>query len=238
MTWWTHFPCYWHFYQTRSAWSVDQGSTRKRSPVHNFAPAVTKFCVRWEGLSLPHDTKFSNCRSDIIDRRVIITWSLIHGSSWSGLIKVGPGNQPATGGFPSQRADKPELWYHVFFFIFSCWVKQAVEPTVTLPLIWDAMMFMWCHSNEKQRSFKTSQSEINYWILFYKCMGLDPLMNHAEDVYGFYRSFSAIILNKIMVHKHIKSVIWYEFYNARCCHKTHVVLLKTTFLAYDNKVMI
>ena len=79
-----------HFYQTRSAWSMDQGSTRKHSPVHNFAPTVTKFCVRWEGLSLPHDTKFGNCRSEIVDRRVIITWSLIHGSSWSGLIKVGP----------------------------------------------------------------------------------------------------------------------------------------------------
>ena len=31
---------------------MDQGSTIKRSTVHNFAPAVTKFCVMWEGLSL------------------------------------------------------------------------------------------------------------------------------------------------------------------------------------------
>ena len=43
------------FYQTRSAWSMDQGSTKKRSAVHNFVPTVTKFCVMWEGLSLPHD---------------------------------------------------------------------------------------------------------------------------------------------------------------------------------------
>ena len=55
------------------------------------APTVTKFCVMWEGLSLPHDTKFGNCRDDIADRRVIFIWSLIHGSSWSCLIKVGPG---------------------------------------------------------------------------------------------------------------------------------------------------
>ena len=79
------------FYQTRSAWSNDQGSTKKRSAVHNFVPTVTKFCVMWEGLSLPQDTKFGNCRDEIVDRRVIFIWSLIHGSSWSGLIKVGPG---------------------------------------------------------------------------------------------------------------------------------------------------
>ena len=86
----TNMQTWLHFYQTRSAWSVDQGSTRKRSAVHNFVPTVTKFCVMWEGQALPHDTKFGNCRSEIIDRRVIISWSLIHGSSWSGLIKVGP----------------------------------------------------------------------------------------------------------------------------------------------------
>ena len=79
------------FYQTRSAWSMDQGSTKKRSAVHNFVLTVTKFCVMWEGLSLPQDTKFGNCRDEIVDRRVIFIWSLIHGSSWSGLIKVGPG---------------------------------------------------------------------------------------------------------------------------------------------------
>ena len=81
------------FYQTRSAWSMDQASTMKRSAVHNFVPTVTKFCVMWEGLSLPHDTKFGNCRGELVDRRVFFIWSLIHGSSWSGLIKVGPDHQ-------------------------------------------------------------------------------------------------------------------------------------------------
>ena len=70
---------------------MDQGSTRKRSAVHNFAPTVTKFCVMWEGQALSHDTKFSNCRCEIVGRRVIFIWSLIHGSSWSGLIKAEPG---------------------------------------------------------------------------------------------------------------------------------------------------
>ena len=85
------YPARPHFYQTRSAWSLDQGSTKKRSAVLNVVPTVTKFCVMWEGLSLPHDTKFGNCRGGSVDRRVIFIWSLIHGSSWSGLIKVGPG---------------------------------------------------------------------------------------------------------------------------------------------------
>ena len=82
-----------HFYQTRSAWFMDQGSTRNHSAVHNFVPTVTKFCVivMWEGLSLPHDTKFGNCRDEIVDWRVSFIWALIHGPSRSGLIKVGPG---------------------------------------------------------------------------------------------------------------------------------------------------
>ena len=81
------------FYQTRSAWSMDQGSTKKRSAVHNFVPTVTKFCVMWEGLSLPLDTKFGNCRGEIVDRRMVFIWSLIHGSGWSRLIKAEPGCQ-------------------------------------------------------------------------------------------------------------------------------------------------
>ena len=86
---WTIWP---HFYQTRSAWSVDQGSNKNHSPAYNFAPTVTKFCVMWEGLSLPHDTKFGNCRCRIVDSRAFPSWSLIHGLRWSGLIKAEPGH--------------------------------------------------------------------------------------------------------------------------------------------------
>ena len=78
------------FYQTGLAWSVDQGSNKNHSPAYNFAPTVTKFCVMWEGLSLPHDTKFGNCRCKIVDSRVFPSWSLIHGLRWSGLIKAEP----------------------------------------------------------------------------------------------------------------------------------------------------
>ena len=79
------------FYQTRLAWSVDQGSNKNHSLANNFAPTVTKFCVMWEGLSLPHDTKFGNCRCKIVDSRAFPSWSLIHGLRWSGLIKAEPG---------------------------------------------------------------------------------------------------------------------------------------------------
>ena len=60
---------------------MDQGSTRKRSAVHNFAPRVTNFCVMWEGHVLQHDTKFGNCRCEIVGMRVIFIWSLIHKQS-------------------------------------------------------------------------------------------------------------------------------------------------------------
>ena len=71
---------------------MDQGSNKNHSPAYNFTPTVTKFCVMWEGLSLPHDTKFGNCRCKIVDSRSFHSWSLIHGLRWSGLIKVGPGH--------------------------------------------------------------------------------------------------------------------------------------------------
>ena len=38
-----------------------------------------------------HLTQNCNCRDKIVDSRAFLSWSLIHGSSWSGLIKVGPG---------------------------------------------------------------------------------------------------------------------------------------------------
>ena len=92
---------------------MDQGSTKKRSAVHNFVPTVTKFCVMWEGLSLPQDTKLGNCRDEIVDRRVIFIWSLIHGSSWSGLIKVGPGGLAHNG----------------------VWLKEGIVPTEYLNVL-------------------------------------------------------------------------------------------------------
>ena len=54
---------------------------------------LPNFCVMWEGQALLHDTKFGNCRCEVVGRRVIFIWSLIHGSSWCGLIKAEPSTQ-------------------------------------------------------------------------------------------------------------------------------------------------
>ena len=112
---------------------MDQGSTGKRSALHNFAPTVTKFCVMWEGRALPHDTKFGNCRCEMVGRRVIFIWSLIHGSSWSGLIKSEPGHL-------HRLSDKREIWlfplisYH--FTPLIIWMtpfQQVLMEGYTMP---------------------------------------------------------------------------------------------------------
>ena len=92
-TWWGNCPVLTFIKpdQTRSVWSMDQGTNKNHSSVNNFIPTVTKFCIMWEGQALPHDTKVGNCRDRIMDSRAFLCWSLIHGSSWSGLIKLGPG---------------------------------------------------------------------------------------------------------------------------------------------------
>ena len=87
------------FYQSRSAWSMDQGSNKNHSPPCNFAPTVTKCCVMWEGSPLPHDTKFCNCRCKIVDSKAFSIWSLIHELRWSGMIKAEPGNKQGTSWF-------------------------------------------------------------------------------------------------------------------------------------------
>ena len=113
-----HSPTRPHFYQTRSAWSVDQGSNKNHSPAYNFTPTVTKFCVMWEGLSLPHDTEFGNCRCKIVDSRSFPSWSLIHGLRWSGLIKVGPGP------FAQCRLGK---WWKVAIAVFMTRVLMIID---------------------------------------------------------------------------------------------------------------
>ena len=111
------------FYQTRSAWSVDQGSNKNHSPAYNFAPTVTKFCVMWEGLSLPHGTKFGNCRCKIVDSRAFPSWSLIHGLRWSGLIKAEPGlHHWYCAWLPQSQLSDPEGYVDMFRVAWFCFV--------------------------------------------------------------------------------------------------------------------
>ena len=95
---------------------MDQGSTRKRSAVHNFAPTVTKFCVMWEGQALPHDTKFGNCRCEIVGTIVIFIWSLIHGLYWSGLIKAEP-ERGICGEYSEHRVSRQFLLVLAYIYL-------------------------------------------------------------------------------------------------------------------------
>ena len=125
---------------------MDQGSTKKRSAVHNSVPTVTKIWVMWEGLSFPHDTKFCNCRSAIVDRRVIFIWSLIQGSSWSGLINVGPGEiLDRLGEIGSHRGEIKIhhciwVWHHTFFSLITTagnwrWIQFVASDKYLMPFI-------------------------------------------------------------------------------------------------------
>ena len=66
-----------------------------------------------QGQALPYDTKFRNCRGEIVDSRIFPNWSLIHGSSWSGLIREGP-----------------EYSCKIIFSI-SAYFRKSTEDTVT-----------------------------------------------------------------------------------------------------------
>ena len=100
---------------------MDQGSNKNHSPAYNCTPTVTKFCVMWEGLSLPHDTKFGNCRCKIVDSRSFHSWSLIHGLRWSGLIKVGPGRQFAGGNVFKMSGKEADILKTTFPHLVQAW---------------------------------------------------------------------------------------------------------------------
>ena len=124
------------FYQTRSAWSRDQGSHKNHSHAYNFTPTVTKFCVMWEGLSLPHDTKFGNCRCKIVDSRVFPIWSLIHGSSWSGLIKAGPGWRHLLQRRKNTHGFGKDTW-NIGLLDHITWVKTCSSARHLLKHLWN-----------------------------------------------------------------------------------------------------
>ena len=143
---------------------MDQGSTMKRSAVHNFAPIVTKFCVMWEGQALPHDTKFGNSRCEIVGRRVIFIWSLIHGLRWSGLIKAEPGLLFPLGdcnidGVQSDKSNRNDslCYYDIHEWPLNlmnmdwiCWCTWtracflfAIQDSPNWRIIMDQMAFIW-----------------------------------------------------------------------------------------------
>ena len=153
------------FYQTRSAWSVDQGSNKNHSPAYNFAPTVTKFCVMWEGLSLQHDTKFGNCRCTIVDSRAFLSWSLIHGLCWSGLIKAEPGcmlNQPRS----------PHKWMTLSLragFMGPTWGPLGADMTQVGPMLatWTLLSGLGLIFNTELDPLNKTKFKLYFWKLFF-----------------------------------------------------------------------
>ena len=139
---------------------MDQGSTRKRCAVHNFAPTVTKFCVMWEGQALPHDTKFGNCRCKIVGRRVIFIWSLIHGSSGSGLIKAEPGGNTSTTSQVSVT-----IWCSKSKFD-KIWDPFQILGKVTPSMIWPLSLKLCVFEYQYQR--RTTPQHMDHWPLIYE----------------------------------------------------------------------
>ena len=123
----------------------DQGSTDNHSPVNNFAHTVTKCCVMWEGQALPHNTKFGNCRDKIVDSRAFPSWSLIHGSSWSGLIKVEPGN------WFDMKMQSQQYWnlhYGDKTIIWSYYLHSGISYIVKTSLYWTRVqVIQYCQRN-------------------------------------------------------------------------------------------
>ena len=107
---------------------MDQGSNKINSPAYNVAPTVTKFCVMWEGLSLPHDTKLGNCRCKIVDSRAFPSWSLIHGLRWSRLIKAEPGQD----GRVSQMLGPVSLTFFLPAIQIRWKLRLAITPLLAI----------------------------------------------------------------------------------------------------------
>ena len=72
----------------RNPWIKDQLGNALLSTISHLQLPNFVSCGRDK--PLPHDTKFGNCRCEIVGTIVIFIWSLIHGLYWSGLIKVEP----------------------------------------------------------------------------------------------------------------------------------------------------
>ena len=112
---------------------MDQGSSENDSLVNNFAPTVTKFCVMWEGQALPHDTKLSNRRGKIVENRTFPSWSLIHGSSWSGLIKAEPDVNVMI-----------YSWHHFDDSLFNPWKSEMLHKIIKMNSLWSSDT-LWRH---------------------------------------------------------------------------------------------
>ena len=156
------------FYQTRSAWSMDQGSTKKRSAVHNFVPTVTKFCVVWEGLSLPQDTKFGNCREEIVDFHLIL-------DPWIKLIWFDKSG--------ARRLLKPQLLFGTRTFAMATfWLSLSLQTCIYMFLGLNELIFL-NHKLFLRLSFIVSLGQvplIKHGFIMAEIISSIPLINMIQ----------------------------------------------------------
>ena len=62
---------------------------------------------------------------------------------WHGNTFCITGNSPFTSGFPLKRTSNRDIWWFIL-----CLYERFVEQTFGLPVIWDAMTFMWHKFND------------------------------------------------------------------------------------------
>ena len=76
------------------------------------------------------------CRDKIVDSRAFHSWSLIHGSSWSGLIKLGPRERSSTVKFTSDNLfSSPVVSLSVNLSKDTLFTTQVSISQWTLPMI-------------------------------------------------------------------------------------------------------
>ena len=70
---------------------MDQDQLQKVLCVYNVVAAVAEVCVWRPSHPTGHKFIIHKCRVNILDRKVIFSWSIIQQSNWFGLVKLGPG---------------------------------------------------------------------------------------------------------------------------------------------------
>ena len=98
----------------------------------------------WEGQALPHDTKFGNSRCEIVGRRVIFIWSLIHGLRWSGLIKAEPDKRIYNNEFMLGM----DQAMNIISYLLYKWLQTEYRDQNTVEPLYNTIVF---HQNTHKR---------------------------------------------------------------------------------------
>ena len=178
--------------------------------------------IKWKFLSCQQFHPYSY---KIVDSRAFISWSLIHGSSWSGLIKLGPGRLPPMevnlspfhahswhpvywpGVLPGETAQKQECCLHQTSLCIcwhTAWRWQNTDN--------DSWIFLMCSISLLSPGLT---SKLNTWKLH--CNFHQRTVNAMEtwmfllllkQFYGLYILGSTSIWTQIMLNLGICMFCW------------------------------